>query len=251
MICVAMLGRAVRHLLHLLHLLQLFIFGLQMTLYCRMSIGLLLAVAIGCGGQQARTVISLQNINCASCGSQSVEALTASGGVHQASFDGKKVELEIAYDPGEQTPETLRKVVAGLGYDAVIGGGKGSYEAAAKLPPDADIQTINTPPESLDLKALCVSGKVTVIDFFAVWCGPCREVDRAMKEVLSTTKGKGVAYRRIDIGTWDSPIAKKFLGKIPELPYVLVFDKQSKLIKKISGLNLVELRRSIQRGLAD
>ena len=218
-----------------------------MTILYRMLYVVILTLMLGCGGRQAKTVISLQDVGCASCGTQSIEALNASGGVHGATFDEQAAELAITYDPRTQTPESLRKVVAGLGYTAIVGAGKGSYEKAAELPADADIQTMSTPPDSLDLNKLCVEGKVTVVDFFAVWCGPCRDVDRAMKEILTTTKS--VAYRRIDIGTWESPIAKKFLGKVPELPYVLVFNRERKLIKTIAGLNLVELRRSIQEGI--
>jgi hypothetical protein len=64
-----------------------------------------------------------------------------------------------------------------------------------------------------------------------------------MNEIVS--KAQDVAYRRIDIGQWDSAISKRFLGAVPELPYVVIFGKSGQELIRISGLDLVKLRKTI------
>jgi len=203
-------------------------------------------LALGCGGQRAQTILSLQDVGCASCGAQSIEALKKAGGVYDVAFNQKAVELKISFDAGKTSPESLKNVVSGLGYKCAIGAGKGSYETEAALPKDADIKTLAGQGGALEIKDHLVKGKVTVFDFYAVWCGPCREVDRAMKEIVA--KADDVAYRRIDIDKWESAVSKKYLGKVPELPYVVIYGKNGKELAKISGLNLVRLRTTIEKG---
>ena len=64
------------------------------------------------------------------------------------------------------------------------------------------------------------------------------------------TRRDDIAYRRIDIGQWSSAVAKAYLGDVPELPYVLVFDTLGQRIAEISGLDLVRLKAAINRGRA-
>ena len=103
----------------------------------------------------------------------------------------------------------------------------------------------NDKGEDLNIRDHLVSGKVTVVDFFAIWCKPCREVDRAMIQLLPGAPD--VAYRKVNIDTWSSAVSKRYLGKASELPYVLIFDKHGKQFSKIQGLDLVKLKADINK----
>lgn len=118
---------------------------------------------------------------------------------------------------------------------------------APVVPPSAvpDVQEISRGTH-VELSEHLVAGKVTVFDFHAQWCKPCKEVDRHLAQVLAT-RGD-VAVRKIDVVDWDSEVAKTHLRYAPTLPYVVVFGVGGKEVAKISGLKLDALDQAIERG---
>ena len=111
-------------------------------------------------------------------------------------------------------------------------------------PASADI--VQLVSDGSDLPALephLVANKVTVFDFHATWCPPCRKVDEHLYPILE--RRSDLAVRKIDIGSWDTPVAERWLQEVPELPYLLVYDKQGKRVAAIAGARLAELDRAL------
>ncbi len=109
-------------------------------------------------------------------------------------------------------------------------------------PPSADI--VQLVSDGSDLPALephLVANKVTVFDFHATWCPPCRKVDEHLYPILA--QRSDLAVRKIDIGSWDTPVAARWLREVPELPYLVIYDKQGKRVAAIAGAELEELDR--------
>jgi thiol-disulfide isomerase/thioredoxin len=132
-------------------------------------------------------------------------------------------------------------------YELVPGAGKGSYVAPAPMPAGADVATIVTRGEDVpDMARHLVRGKITIVDFSAYWCEPCRKVDEHMAELFA--RRADLAYRKAEIVDWDSPIAEHYLKGLQALPIVVVYDKEGKRIDLISGLDLARLDAAIAKG---
>jgi len=191
------------------------------------------------------TVMSLQGIDCESCGSRMVERLTEHPGVYAASFDRVRAEVTVQYDAARAKPEDFLAVATELGYQASQGAGQGVYIPEVEFPAGADVVKVSAQGEAVVLRDHLAAGKVTVFDFYAQWCKPCREVDHHMKQVL-TDRGD-VALRKVDIVDWDSAAAKQHLNNVQGLPYVVVFGPGGKQVAAISGLHLDELDAAIEK----
>lgn len=192
------------------------------------------------------TVISMQGIDCQSCGTRVVDALEGRAGVYTASFDRLQAELAIQYDAAQVGPEDFIAVVHEHGYTGIEGAGQGEYLPVADFGEGLDVQSIVKNGEAVKLRDFVVPGKVTVFDFYAVWCKPCREVDEHMKDVLSGQDD--VALRKLDVVDWDSKLAAKYLQGVAALPYVVVYGTDGKKVAEISGLHLDQLDAAIAKG---
>lgn len=191
-----------------------------------------------------KTIISLEKIDCSDCGDKIVSDLRNRPGVYDAQFDRRRAEITVVASPTFDVFTQVRKLAAVEGFDAILGAGKGAYVEHVPFPEGADVQTVAKDGQDVaDLKAYLAKGKVTVVDFSAYWCGPCRTIDQHMAKVLG--QREDVAYRRFDIGDWDTPLAKHYLANVPQLPYLLVFSKEGAQIDAITGPDLVRLDQAL------
>lgn len=194
----------------------------------------------------AQATISLQEIECQSCGMSVVTALERTAGVHSVAFDRASAEVKVAYDPALVAPAQFIAVAHDLGYRASEGPGQGAYTPEVEFPEALDVVQISKQGEAVELAAFVVPGKVTVFDFHALWCGPCKQVDRHMLSVLKDNDD--VALRKLNIVDWDSPVTKQYLTGAASLPFVIVYGRDGKRVAKITGLELDKLDAAIDKG---
>ena len=75
------------------------------------------------------------------------------------------------------------------------------------------------------------SAKLTLVDFWAAWCGPCRALSVVLEEVAKAHEGR-VVVGKINVDEQPNTPAKYQIQNIPTL---LLF-KNSTVVEKVIGL---------------
>lgn len=120
-----------------------------------------------------------------------------------------------------------------------------TFDPLPEPPNGADVLRLAQAGEDIGpLAAHAVPGKVTLFDFYADWCMPCRKVDAHVYALLG--KMPDLAYRKLNLVSWESALAKTHLAKVPKLPYVVVYGRSGQLLGAMTGLDLPALDKLIE-----
>jgi thiol-disulfide isomerase/thioredoxin/plastocyanin len=80
-----------------------------------------------------------------------------------------------------------------------------------------------------------VPGKITIFDFWATWCVPCKTLEPVLVE-LAKKHPERVALRRIDAVDWDSPVVAQHLTpRAFDLPHLKIYDAKGVLVLEESS----------------
>jgi thiol-disulfide isomerase/thioredoxin len=90
----------------------------------------------------------------------------------------------------------------------------------------------------VDIKQHLAFGNVTVVDFYADWCGPCRRLSPSLEQMASSDSE--VALRKIDIVNWRTPVVQQF--NIHSIPQVNVYDRSGRLVGTVVGVDFEKVK---------
>jgi copper chaperone CopZ len=104
--------------------------------------------------------------------------------------------------------------------------------------------------EPYDLKKGLAPGKITIVDFYAEWCGSCRVLGPRLERLL--LGNPRLALRKIELPTWESESARQATREfgLAGLPYVRVYGPDGKLLGAVAGNQSDELQKLIRKGLS-
>lgn len=91
--------------------------------------------------------------------------------------------------------------------------------------------------EEVNLETYAIPGAVTMFDFYADWCGPCKSMDPHLRQLANSKRD--VYLRKIDIKSWNSDVAEQY--SIRSIPSVWIVNPDGMLVaRKLNGFTQIE-----------
>jgi thioredoxin 1 len=173
-------------------------------------------------------------IDCASCAPPVKKALASVAGVTnvKVNTDAKTATVDV---PSGFDKAKLREALSNAGFDASFPGEKRAD--IEPLPADMvkSLDIIRYDGKSaLDFGKVLAAGKITIVDYYADWCGPCNVLESRLERYL--VAHPNLAIRRADIGKWNNAAAAQATHLGAEaLPYIRVYDAHGKFVASVTG----------------
>jgi thioredoxin 1 len=93
----------------------------------------------------------------------------------------------------------------------------------------------------VDINKHLANGKITLVEFYADWCGPCKMISPALESLAKTDSS--IALCKIDIVNWSSAVTRQY--SIHFIPCVLVFDRKGQMVGVMRGVDTEVLNQYI------
>src|SRR5438552_8821572 len=90
----------------------------------------------------------------------------------------------------------------------------------------------------VDINKHLALGSVTVVDFYADWCGPCRQLSPSLDQMARNDPD--VALRKIDIVNWRTAVVQQF--NIHSNPQVNVYHRSGRLVGTVVGVDFEKVK---------
>jgi len=97
--------------------------------------------------------------------------------------------------------------------------------------------------EQVDIQEHCERGKITIVDFYADWCGPCKQAAPVLEELVN--KDSDLVLRKIDVVKWGTPVCQQF--GINGIPFIQVYDGLGNKVGELKGFGKAALEGLINR----
>ncbi len=198
---------------------------------------------LGLGNEKTRPTLefSVAGMSCADCAQSATKALKKIRGVRTITVDfaSQHAVLEATR---EITREQIEEALSTLGFEARFPGDTILQPLSEEEKAGLDIATASQ-GKAFALADHLAAGKITIFDYYADWCGPCRLLTPKLERLL--LKYDELALRTVDISSWESEAAQQ--ANLPGLPYVRIYGPQGKLLGSVQGNQILRVEEVIQR----
>jgi len=107
--------------------------------------------------------------------------------------------------------------------------------AGAPSAPTATTAEIGAPAKVAEVAALVVKGKITIVDYWATWCGPCLKLGPRLDAFAAARLAGDVVIQRVDATAWQGEDWARFLPDAAGLPVLDVFGPDGLLRARLVG----------------
>lgn len=119
-----------------------------------------------------------------------------------------------------------------------------SQETNTPLSTKPDIRDLARGGKSFALKDAPVSGKITVIDFWADWCRPCKKITAMLTELAA--ENPNLAIRKVEVPNFESAVAVQYLANVSGLPVVWIYSADGQVSQKLTGTTDRAVRKTLK-----
>jgi copper chaperone CopZ len=194
----------------------------------------------------AALTFNVIGIDCIECVKPVTKVLKSVKGVTNVQLDWKAGRATVDV-PQDFDRTRIRTALMNAGYDAVFAGE--TRKDIERLPGNviATLDITSYPGTvKVDIDRILVKGKVTIVDFYGDWCGPCHLLETRIQHLMNADPS--IALRRINIGKWDNAGAKQATALHAEaLPYIRVYDRRGKFVMAVTGGMWDEVTAAIEK----
>jgi copper chaperone CopZ len=205
-----------------------------------------LLIALAAPAFADKLTFNVIGIDCASCAPPVKKALAAVAGVTNVTVDATAKTATVDVPPGFEKSK-LRDALSNAGFDATFPGEKRTE--VEPLPNDVlkKLDIVRYDGKSpLDFDNVLAAGKVTIVDYYADWCGPCNVLESRLERYM--VAHPNLAIRRADIGKWNNAAAAQATHLGAEaLPYIRVYDAHGKFVASVTGGMWDEVLAAIEK----
>lgn len=187
-----------------------------------------------------RLELEVAGMSCQGCADHVRQGLGALPGVVRVNADAKKARVVVVYRPAKITSAQIRRKIMALGY--VVG----DKDPPVTYPSNADVKLVSRRGELVAVQRTTARGKVTIVDFYADWCKPCKALERRIAARVRTNVAR-IALRKVNVVSWSSPVAKRYLKRVPGLPYIHIYDQRGRLVVALARDKVNRLDRYLHR----
>jgi thiol-disulfide isomerase/thioredoxin len=170
------------------------------------------------------------------------EAEVSARGLERLYYGGREVELKFGrvtrFDPDvaeKAQQRRTRKIVEKEqpARELVTRSPAGIAPAETRPPPAAVTASATASPRvriiseggaPVHLADLLVPGKVTLVDFYADWCGPCRAISPRLEALANSDPD--VYLRKVDIVNWRTEVARQY--ELRSIPSIRVYNRDGR-----------------------
>jgi thioredoxin 1 len=84
-------------------------------------------------------------------------------------------------------------------------------------------------------------GKITIVDFYADWCGPCKRIGPILEKMAE--ENPNITVQKVNIDKYKD-LAKEY--NVSSIPHIIIYDKQGGEVDTVIGSDEMRVRKAVE-----